>query len=171
MKILSILIISLILFASCENQPTQKEATANKVASIENQVKGVIYGIPIKDDNIISTIELPVLLKTDSEKELKLKGNVNAVCQGSGCWVDIEIGEGEIVHVTFKDEAFTLPKDIAGKTAVFSGVATTEVVSVKMLKQMAEEEGQSQEEINEITQPLTEYYFEADGLTLISEDL
>lgn len=168
MKTFISLLFSILIFASCENQ--QKQKTSQETTNITNQVEGNIYGKAISNEGIISAEKLVQELKIIDEKELKLEGKVDAVCQGSGCWVNIDIGNGETAHVTFKDEAFVLPKDIAGQTAVIEGIAVTEVISVEMQKRMAEEEGMSQEEIDEITDPLTEYYFEAEGVTLKTED-
>ena len=55
---------------------------------------------------------------------------------------------------------------LAGKTAVIEGVATYEEVPVKMLKNLAEEDGKSQEEIDAITEPKMEYTFVAKGVLL-----
>jgi len=153
------------IFVSCENQ--QKQKTNQETTDITNQADGTVYGKAISNEGILSADKLSLELKSTDEKELKLEGKIDAVCQGSGCWVNLDIGEGEIVHVTFKDEAFTLPKDIGGQTAIIEGIAITEVVSIEMQKRMAEEEGLTQTEIDEITEPLTEYYFEAVGVTVI----
>ena len=110
---------------------------------------------------------LPIQLKEVEEISIKLKGQVNSVCQMSGCWFTLDIGNGETAHVTFKDEAFTLPKDIAGQTAVVEGYATKEETSVETLKRAAKSEGKTQEEIEAISQPVIEYYFEAVGVTII----
>lgn len=169
MKTFITLIFSLLIFISCENQ--QKQKTNNLPTDITNPVDGKIYGEAISNENIISAEKLPLALKNNDEKELKLIGKIDAVCQGSGCWVDIDMGNGETVHVTFKDEAFVLPKDVAGQTATIEGIAVTEVVSVEMQKRMAKEEGLTQTEIDKITEPLTEYYFEAVGVTLKNSDL
>lgn len=165
MKTFITLIFSILIFISCENQQQQK--TNQETTIITNPVDGQVYGEAISNDNIISVEKLPLELKNINEKELKLVGKIDAVCQGSGCWADIEMGNGKIVHVTFKDEAFTLPKDIAGQTVTIEGIAKSEVISVEIQKRMAEEEGLSQKEIYDIKEPLTEYYFEAIGVTVI----
>jgi hypothetical protein len=84
----------------------------------------------------------------------------------SGCWMDLAMDDDEIIHVTFKDDSFLLPKDAAGKTAIIEGVATYEEIPVDMLKHMAEDEGKTQEEIDAITEPKLEYTFVAKGVIL-----
>lgn len=165
MKTFITLIFSVLIFISCENQQQQK--TNPETTIITNQLEGNVYGKAISNEGIISSDKLSFELKNTDVKELKLEGKIDAVCQGSGCWADIEMGNGKIVHVTFKDDAFTLPKNIAGQTATIEGIAKSEVISVEIQKRMAEKEGLSQKEIDEIKEPLTEYYFEAIGVTVI----
>lgn len=166
MKTYLLVLASLLIFVSCENQPKEKSNSNKNIEVSGETVKGQVYGEAIGVEEIIAADQLSVLMKDDDELFLKLEGKVNAVCQGSGCWVDLDIGNNEIVHVSFKDEAFVLPKDIAGKTAVIDGLAATELVSVNMLKRIAKEDGKTQEEIDAITEPITEYYFEASSVTL-----
>lgn len=162
-----ILLVTLILFfASCENQQTQKQTVNTNTKNIE----GTIFGNEISDDNILSSEVLTEKLQDHKTIEIKLEGKIDAVCQGSGCWLNMDIGNGKTVHVTFKDEAFTLPKNIAGKKAVIDGIATTDIVSIEMQKKMAEKDGKTQAQIDSITKPLTEYYFEAEGVTMLNEE-
>ncbi len=168
MKTILTITISIIFLISCENQQKQIEESNNKTETIAKLVKGTVYGKPISEEYILSSEDLPNQLKEVEEISIKLKGQVNSVCQMSGCWLTLEIGNGETVHVTFKNEAFTLPKDITGQTAVIEGDATKEETSVETLKRAAKSEGKTQEEIDAISQPITGYYFEADGVTLVN---
>lgn len=124
------------------------------------------FGEIITPDNALPAHDLPDMLEGKQNIELKLTGEVSSVCQMSGCWMDVEIGDGEIVHVTFEDDEFLMPKDAAGKTAVIEGIAVYEEIPVKMLKHLAEDEGKSQEEIDAITEPKMEYSFVAKGVIL-----
>ena len=100
------------------------------------------------------------------EVEVKLVGNVDAVCQMTGCWMDVEIADCETVHVTFKDDKFLMPNDASGKKAIIEGVATFEEIPVDMLKHLAQDEGKTQEEIDAINEPAMEYTFVATGVIL-----
>lgn len=124
------------------------------------------FGATITADEAVAATELPAMLEGKETLEVKLVGNVESVCQMSGCWMDIEIGEGEIVHVTFEDDSYLMPKDAAGKTATIEGVATYEEIPVKMLRHLAEDDGKSKEEIEAITEPKMEYTFVARGVIL-----
>ena len=124
------------------------------------------FGEIISTDNASPANELPALLEGKETIVVKLTGEVKSVCQMSGCWMDVDIGDGEIVHVTFKDDAFVLPKNAAGKNTVIEGTATYEEIPVSMLKHLAEDEGKTQAEIDAITEPKLEYTFVAKGVIL-----
>ena len=55
------------------------------------------------------------------------EGVVDKVCQQKGCWLEIAPKSGEAgMHVTFKDEAFVVPKDCSGRTARLFGTVSIE---------------------------------------------
>lgn len=116
------LLIATLVFtlSACDNTTQKTNKTQEK--EVLNPVQGTVYGIKIEDENVKPASNLMAEMDKTYEKPLKLEGTVDAVCQMTGCWIDMDLGDGEIVHVTFKDEAFTLPKDIAGKNAVIEGV-------------------------------------------------
>ena len=76
------------------------------------------------------------------KKELttKVSGEVEAVCQKKGCWMNIKNANGESMRVTFKDYAFFMPMDCAGKTAIVEGVAKIEETSIADLKEYAKDD-------------------------------
>lgn len=129
------------------------------------------FGEIITVDNAFDASELPVLLEGKETINVKLAGNIEAVCQMSGCWMDVDMGDGETVHVTFKDDGFVLPKDAAGKYTVIEGIATYEEIPVKLLKHLAEDDGKTQEEIDAITEPKMEYTVVAKGVFISEESL
>jgi hypothetical protein len=89
---------------------------------------------------------------------------VESVCQVKGCWMKLKMENGQTMRVTFKDYGFFVPKDIAGKTIVFEGNATTKTTSVDELRHYAADAGKSKDEIVKITEPKTELAFEANGV-------
>lgn len=94
----------------------------------------------------------------------KVEGEVESVCQMSGCWMKVKLADGQTMRVTFKDYGFFVPKDIAGKKVVFEGVAKNKIVSVADQKHYAEDGGASKEEIAKIKQDKNELTFVADGV-------
>ena len=55
------------------------------------------------------------------------EGVIDKVCQQMGCWMEIAPKSGDAgMHVTFKDEAFVVPKDCSGRTARLFGRVSVE---------------------------------------------
>ena len=162
------------LFTACDCEEENKQEAENSQDSHhESAVKPTTstgnFGTTISAEEALAATELPNLLAGKETAEVKLVGNVESVCQMSGCWMDVEIGDGEIVHVTFKDDGFLMPKDAAGKKAVIEGVATYEEIPVSLLKHLAEDDGKTQAEIDAITEPAMEYTFVAKGVILLED--
>ncbi len=124
------------------------------------------YGERISADGAINTDELMRKMQDNSELNAKVEGKIAKVCQVKGCWMMMELPGGESMRVTFKDYAFFVPKDIAGKTAIIEGKAVIETTSVEELRHYAEDSGASEEEIDKINEPKTELAFEAAGVII-----
>lgn len=114
-----------------------------------------------------------VVAQLDSQDSIQviLKAKVSEVCQAKGCWmslVDNQSKTEEELFVKFKDYAFFVPKDIAGREVIIEGVAYTEETSVEELRHYAEDAEKSAEEIEAITEPLREKKFMATGVVLVN---
>lgn len=55
---------------------------------------------------------------------VRLEGQVKAVCQGMGCWVEVEAADGTSFLARSLDDSVLLPKDCAGRRVVVQGVVT-----------------------------------------------
>lgn len=99
----------------------------------------------------------------------KMVGTVDEVCQSKGCWMKLNLDDGDQVMVKFKDYGFFMPKDIAGKEVVINGKAYVNEVPVDEQRHYAEDAGKSEEEITVITEPKKTFSFEADGVLLKGE--
>lgn len=82
-------------------------------------------------------------------KTIRVKAPTAAVCKKKGCWLTLD-ADGTEVRVTFKDYAFFVPKDLAGKTVVVEGVLAEEIVSEKDARHYAKDEGLPKAEIAKI---------------------
>jgi hypothetical protein len=96
----------------------------------------------------------------------KMTAKVIEVCQAKGCWMRLELKDGEEVMVKFKDYGFFMPKNIAGKEVVINGKAFVNEVPVEEQRHYAEDAGQTAEEVAKITEPKKTFSFEADGVLL-----
>lgn len=71
---------------------------------------------------------------------LSIEAGVAEVCRAKGCWMVLTDGERS-VRVTFRDYAFFVPKDLAGKTVVAEGVLSRRVISAEEAEHLAKESG------------------------------
>lgn len=134
---------------------------------------GKNFGDKVSADGAVTYDEIVPRLKaikeTDKLENLKITGTVLAVCKAKGCWMTIQSEKGAPeIFVKFKDYAFFMPKDIAGKKVLMQGYAFKEVTDVKTLRHFAEDEGKSKAEIEKITQPKDEYKFLANGVVILN---
>lgn len=97
---------------------------------------------------------------------VKLQGEISAVCQKKGCWMNMSLAENKELFVRFKDYDFFVPLNCSGREAVIEGWAYKEVISVEELKHFAYDEGLSDEEIEAITEPKETYSFMAEGVVI-----
>lgn len=105
------------------------------------------------------------MVQTDTI-QTQMIGEIAEVCPKKGCWLKVTLASDEEVFVKFKDYAFFVPKDVAGKKVVVNGSAFIEEMSVEDQRHFAEDAGSSQEEIAQITAPKRTYRFEADGVLI-----
>lgn len=109
-------------------------------------------------------------LETNDSVKVIMRAKVSEVCQAKGCWmnlVDPVTASNEKLMVKFKDYAFFMPKDIAGREVMVEGLAYQEETSVSELRHYAEDAGKSEEEIASITEPVKEKKFMATGVVLL----
>lgn len=144
-----------------------------EVAAIEKEsVNYTSIGSEFTADAAKSTSDMAEVykgLKIGDTINAKMIGTVDEVCQSKGCWMKINLEDGEQVMVKFKDYGFFMPKDIAGKEVVLNGKAFVNELPVDELRHYAEDAGQSAEEIAAITASKKTFSFEADGVLLKGE--
>ncbi len=76
-------------------------------------------------------------------KTVQVTGKVSKVCRKKGCWFVLksDAKPDQTVRITMKDYGFFVPTDCEGKEAVVEGTFQSKVVSEKMRKHLAEDEG------------------------------
>ncbi|MEO6188011.1 MAG: DUF4920 domain-containing protein [Ginsengibacter sp.] len=134
------------------------------MAQVTSVKDGSSFGEKIVDQTAINIKNLENILKTQKQFSGNAKGKVVSVCQEKGCWMKLESGGGETVMVRFKDYKFFVPKNIAGRDVVLTGVAERSVTSVETLKHYAADAGKTSEEIEKIKAPKSEIVFIASGV-------
>ena len=155
-----ILIYVFIFIAAC-NQGNEKKTDAS---SAQNEAGS--YGEKLMTADTLTGEGLISKLALNDTVLATVRSTIVDNCQHTGCWMDLDVGNGKTINVTFKDDSFTIPLDSKGKTATAQGIATKELVSVEMLKNYARDDGKSQEEIDAITEPEYTYKFVASGVVI-----
>lgn len=161
MKYFSLFFLFLVAVA-CQNAPqhtTQKEA--DKIVPPTGN-----FGVEVSRDNAMHADGIPALFTSSDSVEATIFGKISASCKHSGCWMDLDMGNGDAIHITFIDESFTIPLDAAGKNAVAEGIAIRELIPVEKLQNYAREDGKSEEEVAAITEPVYAYEFIATGVLI-----
>ncbi|MBN3519145.1 DUF4920 domain-containing protein [Algoriphagus lutimaris] len=124
------------------------------------------YGSEVIESNIISTSEMVQIVQHEGTFEGKISGEITEVCSQKGCWLKMDLPNGNSMRVTFKNYEFFVPKNSQGFPMILEGVATLTKTSVKTLQHYAKDAGKSEEEIAKITEPKMEISFEAVGVKI-----
>jgi hypothetical protein len=160
MKKLLAIALSLSLLA-CQSQEKSSE-----VEEVKTDLPTGMFGEEITASGALSLTSLVASLEESEAFEGKIVGEIKEVCAMKGCWMTIDLPNGETMRVTFKDYGFFVPKNAHGFPVIIEGVASKKVIDVATLKHYAEDAGKSQEEINAINSPKVEYAFEAKGVII-----
>lgn len=160
------LILSVTVFA-CEQNGSSNTESAHEELIADTPVG--IFGAAINESEITTLSTLVSELEEKEEFHGKVKGEIKEVCAHKGCWMTLDLPNGETMRVTFKDYEFFVPKNSQGYPVIIEGVASKKITDVETLRHYAEDAGKSQEEIEAITESKKEYAFEAIGV-IIKED-
>ncbi len=164
MKNISILFAAAIFtLTSCGNSNAGK---SNSDSAKKDSIQGAYYGDSISPAGAIKASEVKAKLGKQDSAAMVVEGKIMEVCQKKGCWMQIQLPDSETMRVTFKDYAFFVPKDAAGKTVVIDGYAYNDTTTVAKLRHYAEDGGKSKEEIAKITEPEVSVSFEARGVLI-----
>jgi hypothetical protein len=174
MKKVFLFITAVALLGACKSttNPTeekaQEETDSLAVEPTESQMNVTYYGDTISDEGAVSTAKLMALMAENDSVPVKLVGTVNSSCQKKGCWMKMDLGQGEELRVSFKDYGFFVPKNLDGETAIVDGYAFVDTLDVDFLKHLAEDAGKTEEEIAAINEPEISVNYVANGVIIKS---
>lgn len=165
MKKLAFVLAGFALISACNNTTNEAE---DKTEIVEDTQKTEyqIYGDPIDDQNTIDAADLLAHMGDQDSVLVKVKGTINSSCKVKGCWMKMDLGNGEEMHVKFKDYGFFVPKNLDGEEAIIEGFAKVETMDVDHLKHLAQDAGKSEEEIAAITEPEVSLTYLASGVLI-----
>ena len=164
MKSFNIFVVILFAAVTCKAQVA--EPNSDTKAGNEEVVS---FGAKIDMEKVETTTEMLQRyenMKVSDTLRTKFTAKVKEVCKAKGCWMTLELPNGEESMVRFKDYGFFVPTDIEGKEVTLEGLAYVEQMSIADQKHFAKDGGMPKEEIDAITEPKMTYGFEAKGVLI-----
>ena len=97
------------------------------------------FGAPVTAKKAVDLAKLSRDPARFAGRKVRLDGTVKEVCQGKGCWVEVEAGGASFLARSL-DESVLLPKDCKGRRVVVQGVVKA---LPRAIKAEPKEEGHS----------------------------
>lgn len=110
-RALCIALLSLVLAV-----PTFAEDTAPKGPST--------FGSPVTETKAVPIAKLTKKPRAYTGRTIRIEGTVKDVCQGQGCWLEVQDAKGATFIAKSLDESVLVPKDCKGQRVVVQGVLT-----------------------------------------------
>jgi hypothetical protein len=166
MKKVLFAILAIALYACGETQTNVE--TEVEVGDPEVEAVAVnYYGDTIDTEGALTPAAFYTQMEGQDTLEVTLTGTINETCAKKGCWMTLDMENGQELRVRFKDYGFFVPTEgVQGKKATVHGIAFTDTLSVDYLKHLAEDAEKSEEEIAAITEPEISMNFEATGVVI-----
>jgi hypothetical protein len=130
---------------------------------------GEWYGEQVSAEGAMNISDVAKKLNGGSPafENVKIEAKVTEVCAKKGCWLKLELPNGETAMVKMKDYGFFLPVAAKGKTVVIEGDVSMKTISVAEQKHYAEDAKKTQAEIDAITEPKKEIKVLANGIVVV----
>lgn len=165
MRKVAFLFLSMALLSACNNTTNQAEVKA-EVQEETVTPDYQYYGDTISDEGAVAVNELLSKMEGHDSVAVKVEGVINSSCTVKGCWMKMDLGNDQEMHVTFKDYGFFVPKNLDGEMAIIDGYAMADTIGVDHLKHLAHDAGKSEEEIAAITEPEVGITYVATGVII-----
>ena len=125
------------------------------------------FGMEIEDKVTHSYTTVFELAQSGAVENVILEGVITQTCAKKGCWMNVKMAEGDTMMVRFKDYGFFVPKEGAEDLrTVMHGIAKMDTISVDLLRHYAEDAGETEDIIMQITEPRYVLEFIADGVLI-----
>jgi hypothetical protein len=98
-----------------------------------------VYGSPPSPGTRPITLER-ALSDSNLGRSVAVEARVAEVCRMKGCWMVLTDG-ARSARVTFRDYAFFVPRDLAGKTVIAEGTLSRRLLSAEEAEHLDKESG------------------------------
>jgi hypothetical protein len=102
------------------------------------------FGAPFGDARVVNLAEVVDRPESFAGQAVRIEGKIADVCQEKGCWLVITDGKRQM-RVSFKDYAFFVPKDSAGRGVVVEGTVIKKTITEFAARHYAEESGHKED--------------------------
>ena len=151
---------------ACQKQTSETVVEEVTIEQLDSETVPGNYGADIELSGIVSPAEMVLAVQKDGDFEGKITGDIKEVCTKKGCWLTMDLPNGESMRVTFKDYEFFVPTNSQGYPVILEGIAVLTETDVETQRHYAEDGGMSKEDIAKITEPKREITFEATGVVI-----
>jgi len=128
-----------------------------------------LFGEKFTAKNVLTSKQMMAKYKTLKKGDtinVQFISKIKEVCKKKGCWMNLDLTNGQDSFVRFKDYGFFVPLNADGSFAIVNGKAFIDVVSVDELKHFAKDAKKSQKEIDAIKDPKITYAFQSSGVLI-----
>tara|TARA_B100001059_G_scaffold60093_3_gene55627 strand:- start:21938 stop:22519 length:582 start_codon:yes stop_codon:yes gene_type:complete len=151
------LIILTFFFASC----------SSPVATEESSVGFDYFGDTLDISSAVEINQITNEMRAGKDSVYAtFSAPINSICQKKGCWMELDLGNGENALVRFKDYGFFVPMDATGEIAMVEGAMTIDTLDVDWLRHQASDAGKSDSVIASINTFEISYSILATGVAL-----
>jgi len=154
------------LSTACQNQKAETLIEELETEVIATDTIPGNYGAVVDVAGIVSPSEMVLIVEKEGNFKGKISGEIKEVCTKKGCWLTMDLPNGESMRVTFKDYEFFVPTTSQGYPIILEGVAVLTETDVVTLRHYAEDGGKTKEEVEAIAEPKREITFEAVGVMI-----
>lgn len=156
---------------SLENQDSQDQPQEDTTAVVDEAAEiSYPYNAGADFDESLAITPEDMMAQRQSfegdSMDVVLAANINECCKKKGCWMTIDMENGEEMMVRFRDYDFFVPLNADGRSAILKGKVFNDTLDVATLKHYAEDAGASADSIAKITEPQISYSFLADGVVV-----
>lgn len=116
-----LLLASLVLLVAGSGLAGEKEKGKDKTCPASSAAAAQTFGKAIKVKKCTSVATLAQDPARLAGKKVRIEGTVKDVCQGRGCWIEVE-ADGASFLARSLDESVLVPKDCKGRAVVVQGV-------------------------------------------------
>ena len=151
-----LLLIPLLTLAACAGEPDAPATDPTTMS--EADAASVAIGDAVPAGDALTPDELIARADELDGKTVTVEGTVREVCQQAGCWLSLANAEGQTFRVNVpRDESESYVsrsrRTSRGATVRLAGTLDVEMESVDDLRHSPRTEGQSQAEVEAITEP------------------